>query len=131
MGFKLSLRSEKALKGVHPALVKVVRRAIANSTVDFRVNEGRRSLAQQKINVRKGVSKTLKSKHLTGHAVDLIPLVNGRDSWAWPIYYRLAPFVKTAAKAEGVVVTWGGDWKSFKDGPHWELNPAKYPMPKT
>lgn len=125
-----SAKSERALKGVHPDLVRVMRRAIKATPIDFRINEGLRSLAQQKINVKKGVSKTLNSKHLTGHAVDAIPLVGGKDSWAWPVYYKLAPVIKAAAKAEGVTVTWGGDWKSFKDGPHWELNPAKYPMPK-
>lgn len=130
MAVVLSAASEKALRGVHPALVRVIRKAAQMSTIDFRIMEGLRSLAQQKINVKKGVSKTLKSKHLTGHAVDVIPLVNGKPTWAWPVYYKLAPVIKKAAASEGVTVTWGGDWKSFKDGPHWELNPAKYPMPK-
>lgn len=130
MAFKLGASSEKALKGVHLDLVRVVRRAIAITSIDFRVMEGKRSLAQQKINVKKGVSQTLKSKHLTGHAVDIIPLVNGKVSWAWPLFHKLAPIIKEAARLEGVTVTWGGDWKSFKDGPHWELDPKKYPFPK-
>jgi len=126
MPFKLSSASKSKLKGVHPALVQVVERAIQITDVDFRVLEGRRSLEQQKKNVAKGVSKTLKSKHLTGHAVDIVPLVDGKVSWSWPVYHRLAPFIKQAAKEVGVKVTWGGDWKSFKDGPHWEIDPKVY-----
>lgn len=126
---RLSAASEKQLIGVHPALVKVVRRAVELCTaqgLDFRVMEGLRSLTQQKKNVAKGVSKTLKSKHLTGHAVDLIPMIGGKVTWSWPPYHRMAPVIKQAARDVGVTVTWGGDWKSFKDGPHWEVNPAKY-----
>jgi peptidoglycan L-alanyl-D-glutamate endopeptidase CwlK len=129
MVYKLGTKSRAALKGVHPLLIKLCEEAIKGAPVDFRVNEGLRSLAQQKINVKKGVSKTLKSKHLTGHAVDIIPLVSGRDSWAWPLYHKLAPHIKRTAKSLGIRVTWGGDWRSFKDGPHWELDPKKYPMP--
>lgn len=124
----LSAASLRALNGVHPELVRLVKEAIKNTPVDFRVLEGRRSLAQQKKNVAKGVSKTLKSKHLTGHAVDLIPLISGRPTWSWPPYFKLAPHIKATAKRLGIVVTWGGDWKSFKDGPHWELDPKRYPM---
>src|SRR3990167_5914915 len=127
--FRLGTTSERNLRGVHPSLVRVVRRAITMTSIDFTVNEGLRSLAQQKLNVKRGVFKTLRSKHLTGHAVDLVPLVNGKKTFAWPPYFILAPFIKEAARLEGVKVTWGGDWRSFKDGPHWELDPKKYPMP--
>lgn len=126
----LSTSSLRALSGVHPELQRLVKEAIKSAPVDFKVLEGLRSVAQQKINVRKGVSKTMNSKHLTGHAVDLIPLVNGRPTWAWPPYFRLAPHIKATAKRLGIQVTWGGDWKSFKDGPHWELNPKVYPLKK-
>lgn len=126
----LSASSRRALAGVHPELRRLVEAAIIDTPVDFKVLEGLRSVAQQRINVRKGVSKTMKSKHLTGHAVDLIPLVNGKATWAWPPYFRLASHIKTTAKYLGIRVTWGGDWKSFKDGPHWELDPKAYPFPK-
>lgn len=129
MAIKLSATSMANLKGVHPDLVKVVLRAAAICPADlpFRVNEGLRSVAQQRINVAKGVSKTMNSRHLTGHAVDLVPLVDGKVSWAWPLYYKLAVVIKQAAKDVGVPVGWGGDWKSFKDGPHWELPHKAYP----
>ncbi len=115
------------LKGVHPDLVKVVKRAAEITTMDFIVTEGLRSVEQQKKNVAKGVSTTMNSRHLTGHAVDISPIVNGKLSWDWPLYYKLEKIIKKAAKDVGVTVEWGGDWKSFKDGPHWQLPFNKYP----
>ena len=65
----------------------------------------------------------MNSRHLTGHAVDIAPLDDdGEVSWAWPLYHQLAPVVKQAAKDLGVDLEWGGDWRSLKDGPHWQLS---------
>jgi len=72
-------------------------------------------------------TKTMNSRHLTGHAVDLAPMLGGKVSWDWPLYHRLAKTVKAAAAAEKVPITWGGDWRTFKDGPHWELPWKEYP----
>lgn len=127
MSFTLSARSLRRLEGVHPDLVRVIKRAIQTSTVDFTVLEGVRTLATQRQYVATGKSKTMNSRHLTGHAVDIAPVVNGSVSWNWDHFYPLADAVKAAAKAEGVPITWGGDWRSFKDGPHWELPWAQYP----
>lgn len=127
MSYMLSNRSLTNLQGVHPDLVKVVKRAIEITPVDFMVMEGLRSKEQQKKNVAKGVSWTMNSRHLTGHAVDLVTLVDGQVSWSWPLYHKLAPAVKQAAKEVGVPIKWGGDWKKNKDGPHFELDRAKYP----
>lgn len=126
-GFALGTLSEKRLEDVHPDLVKVVRRAIATTDLDFTVLEGLRTLARQKQLVAKGASRTMNSRHLTGHAVDLGVTVNGEVRWDWPLYHRLAKVVKQAAKDVGVTVEWGGDWHSFKDGPHWQLPFATYP----
>ncbi len=123
----LSQTSTKRLKGIHPDLVKVVKRAAEITDIDFIVTEGLRSVEQQRKNVDKGVSTTMNSRHLTGHAVDISPLVDGKISWDWPLYYKLAKVVKRAAKDVGVTVEWGGDWKTFKDGPHWQLPFSKYP----
>lgn len=128
----LSKRSRDSLKGVHPDLVRVVHRAAEISEVDFMVIEGTRTLARQKQMVAQGVSRTLNSRHLTGHAVDIVPLIDvtgdgKQDLWAWPAYHRLAPIIKRAARDVGVPVEWGGDWHSFKDGPHWQLPWAAYP----
>lgn len=121
------------LKKAHPDLKKIVERAAAISTVPFTVLQADRTIEQQRENVKKGVSQTMKSRHLIGkdgmvYAVDIAPIgPDGKVSWAWPLYHKLAPFMKQAAKDVKIPVEWGGDWKSFKDGPHWQLPWAKYP----
>jgi len=126
MPFTLSQRSKDRMKGVHPDLVKVIELAITKSEVDFVVTEGLRSRERQVQLVAAGASKTLNSRHITGHAVDLAALVGGSVRWDWPLYDRIAMAVKAAAADLDVPIVWGGDWKSFKDGPHFELNRNKY-----
>ena len=125
--FKLSAKSLSRLEGVHPDLVKVVHRAIENSTVDFAVLEGLRTPERQQQLVKAGASLTLKSRHLTGHAVDLGAIVGGQVRWDWPLYYKISEAMKDAARDLKVSITWGGDWTMFKDGPHFELNRKVYP----
>lgn len=125
--FRLSNRSEQRLVGVHPDLVRVVRRAIAITDLDFTVLEGLRTRARQRQLVAQGSSWTMNSRHLTGHAVDIAPLVNGQVTWDWQIYHRLAPIIKEAAMLEGVNIEWGGDWTRTPDGPHWQLSWEEYP----
>lgn len=127
---KLGPQSELLLRGVHPDLIKVIRRAIAITKIDFKVLEGVRSVARQRELVKKGASQTMKSRHIHGFAVDIAPFVAGQIRWDWPLYFQLAATVKQAAKEVGVQVEWGGDWKTFKDGPHWQLPARKYPDPK-
>jgi peptidoglycan L-alanyl-D-glutamate endopeptidase CwlK len=122
-----SARSEKNLVGVHPDLVRVMRRALEIAPVDFMVIEGLRTVERQRQLVAKGASQTMRSRHLTGHAVDIAPVVGGTIRWDWPLYDRLAVAVKQAAREVFVQVEWGGDWTTFKDGPHWQLPWAKYP----
>lgn len=129
---KLSDSDERRLKRAHPDLVKIIRRAAEITTVPFIILQSDRTLAEQKANVAKGVSQTMKSRHLIStdgmvRAVDIAPLDGKKASFAWPLYYKLAPIMKQAAKDVGVPVEWGGDWKSFKDGPHWQLPWDKYP----
>lgn len=100
------------------------------SPLDFTVIEGRRSIARQKELVAKGASKTMRSRHIHGFAVDIAPYVGGQVRWDWPLYDQLAEVIKAAAKLERVKLEWGGDWVSFKDGPHWQLPSASYPDPK-
>jgi peptidoglycan LD-endopeptidase CwlK len=128
MPFNLTPWDKNNLKRVHPDLVRVIERAAADTDMRFVILEGRRSFARQRQMVERGSSTTMHSRHLTGHAVDIAPVDdNGKVSWAWPLYYRLAPIIKASAKSEGVPVDWGGDWRTFKDGPHWELSRKKYP----
>ncbi|MNY24331.1 hypothetical protein D3C86_1580390 [compost metagenome] len=125
--FQLSQRSLTRLIGVHPDLIAVVKLAIQRAAVDFMVVEGVRTLAQQREYVTKGASQTMASYHLPqadglGHAVDLAPLVDGVIPWTdLEQFRRLADLVKACAVELGTPVEWGGDWKSFFDGPHFQI----------
>ena len=121
MAYALGQKSLKNLEGVHPHLQEVVFRAIKITEIDFTVLEGLRSKDRQRKLVAEGKSKTMNSYHLTGHAVDLAPVVDGKVSWDWKYYHILAKAVKQAAKELSVPIEWGGDWKTFKDGPHWQI----------
>jgi peptidoglycan LD-endopeptidase CwlK len=127
LSITLGSRSLSRLEGVHSDLVRVVKKAAAMSSLDFTVLEGLRTKARQQQLFQNGATKTMNSRHLNGHAVDLAPMIGGTVSWDWPLYHKLAAIVKAAAVAEGVPIEWGGDWRSFKDGPHWQLPWSKYP----
>ena len=132
MTITLSPRSLERLSGAHPDLQKVIKRAAAISDLDFTVLEVLRTLERQRQLVAKGASKTMKSRHLPSadgksRACDIAPMIDGQVSWDWPLYNRLAPIIKQAAVEVGVSIEWGGDWRTFKDGPHWQLPWSKYP----
>jgi peptidoglycan L-alanyl-D-glutamate endopeptidase CwlK len=124
---KLSERDRKRLVGVHLDLVAVVEGAAEVTQVNFVITEGMRTKERQEQLVRAGASRTLKSRHLTGHAVDLAAKVGDEIRWDWPLYYKLADAMKQSAAALGIPIEWGGDWKSFPDGPHFQLPWATYP----
>jgi peptidoglycan LD-endopeptidase CwlK len=125
--FSLGKRSRERFNGVHPDLVKVVERAIEITTVDFTVLEGLRTPERQKVLFDAKASTTLNSRHITGHAVDLGAWVDNQLDWSWPLYHQIAKAMKEAAKELNVAIVWGGDWRTFKDGPHFELDRRKYP----
>lgn len=127
MPFELSGRSIAKLAGVHPDLVKVVHRAIGLTAVDFTVTDGLRTVERQRVLVAQGKSKTMNSRHLTGHAVDVAAISGGKVDWSWSKYESIARAFKQAADELGIPIVWGGDWTSFKDGPHFELDRRKYP----
>ncbi len=150
----ISARCELRLAGVHPDLMRVVRRAAAGGAM-FRVTEGLRTPERQAELMRAGKTQTLNSRHLTGHAVDLAPLVGTDVSWDWKHFFPMADAVADAARAEGVPLIWGGAWgrtvqdwpkggaeaakdayvaerraagrRPFLDGPHFELPAGSYP----
>jgi peptidoglycan L-alanyl-D-glutamate endopeptidase CwlK len=132
---QLLQRDLKRLEGVHPDLVRVVERA--RDKISFFVVEGLRSIETQRANVARGASQTMNSRHLTGHAVDLCPWLdrNGNNvvdqdevNWSDIASFRVvADKMKEAAAEEGVPIEWGGDWKSFYDGPHFQLPRSTYP----
>lgn len=125
--YKFSQRSENNLKGVHPALVKVIRRALEITPVDFIVIEGLRTQARQKELVVTGKSQTMNSRHLTGHAVDIIPV---NTTWKIEEFHPLLKAVKQAADEQGLKLRFGINWKNdpslpietkFIDAPHVEI----------
>lgn len=133
MRFVFSRASREKLQGVHPDLVKVVELALTLSEVDFKVIEGVRTKERQRQLFKQGATKTLNSRHLTGHAVDLVPLPldwNNLDAFG-----KVAKAMFAAAKQLKVPIRWGGDWnrngrsddETFYDGPHFELLKAVYP----
>jgi peptidoglycan L-alanyl-D-glutamate endopeptidase CwlK len=132
---KLNSASFAKLKGVHPDLVRVVLRCAedwAEADTGFIVTCGVRTLEEQKILKAKGASKTLRSRHIPAangfsHAVDLACTIKGAVRWDWPLYDKLAKRMKAAAKKEGVLLEAGADWKTFKDGPHFQLPWVQYP----
>jgi peptidoglycan L-alanyl-D-glutamate endopeptidase CwlK len=123
---QLDERSLQKLDGVHADLVRVVTRAAELTEVDFIVTEGRRTMKRQRELVAAGASKTLRSRHLTGHAIDFAPLVGGQVTWKWPPFVIIADAFKAAAKELGIAIIWGGDWTKFRDGPHIELDRRVY-----
>lgn len=155
MTFEFGRKSRAELKGVHPDLVRVVERALELTTVDFAVHDGKRTIEEQKQLVAAGASQTMKSRHLTGHAVDLVPVINGKLRWEWPPIYQIARAMKEAAAEFGQSLRWGGVWddrlekleepledcvagyvaarkalgkSAFLDGPHFELPTDLYPV---
>lgn len=132
MTITLSTRSLERLDGAHPDLAAVIKAAAARSDIDFTVLEVLRTPERQKELVARGASKTMRSRHLPGpdgksRAVDIAPVIGGQVSWAWPLYNKLAPIVKAAAAELHIPIEWGGDWRTFKDGPHWQLPWKEYP----
>jgi peptidoglycan L-alanyl-D-glutamate endopeptidase CwlK len=117
----LTKTSLNRLKGVHPDLVRVVLRAAEITGQPFQITEGVRTPSRQRELVRRGASKTMNSRHLSGHAVDVVAMVGNRVSWEVPLYYRIADAMKEAAEELGIRIEWGGDWRSFFDGPHFQL----------
>jgi hypothetical protein len=121
----LDKASERHLLGVHPDLVAVVRRAAEITHIPFRVTEGARNLKRQKELLKQGATTTLNSRHIPGpdgwaKAIDLVALTGGEVSWDWQYYHLLAVAMKAAAKELQIDLEWGGDWKTFKDGPHFQ-----------
>tara|TARA_R110000796_G_scaffold96458_1_gene202246 strand:- start:143 stop:598 length:456 start_codon:yes stop_codon:yes gene_type:complete len=149
MTYKLSQRSLDRLEGVDERLQSVVKSAIGMTKTDFGVICGLRTIEEQRKLVDKGASKTMKSKHIGGNAVDLMAYIGSRGSWELNLYDDLADAMKEAARDLGVPVRWGAAWhindirewdgtmeeamnayvdlrrsqgkRPFIDGPHFEL----------
>ena len=119
--WRFGKRSLDNLKGVHPDLQDIVKRALELSPYDFGISEGVRTLERQIELVKARKSRTMASRHLTGHAIDFFVIVDGKVTWDFKYYTAVSVAFKQAAEEKGVKINWGGDWKTFKDGPHIEL----------
>ncbi|WP_424829963.1 M15 family metallopeptidase [Ruegeria sp.] len=126
--FRFGKRSEDCFEAVHPDLVRVARRALEMSSHDFGIHCGLRSIEEQKILVKTGKSLTMDSRHVTGHALDAHPWIDGDIPWNdWRAWQRMATTWKRAADDLGIPLEWGGDWARFVDGPHFQLPREWYP----
>lgn len=117
--FKLSARSRDRLIGLHPDLIYVVENAISVTQVDFGVTQGLRTHEEQLKLVQSGASQTMNSKHLTGHAVDVVAYIGGRISWELSLYDDIADAFKQAAINLDVPLRWGGAWH-INDIRYWD-----------
>jgi hypothetical protein len=131
MTFKFGQRSESNLVGVHPDLVRVARHALTLSPVDFAITEGVRSLKRQQELFNQHLTKTIHSRHLIGYAIDVVAYIGNTVSWDLPHYATIAKAMKAASEELNIPIEWGGDWRSFRDGPHFQLTYKAYPDPKT
>lgn len=131
MNFRFGKKSEEKLASVHRDLSRVARKALELSPVDFGITEGLRSEEKQKQLVAEGASKTMKSKHLTGHAIDIACFVDGEITWDLEYYKVVANAFALASNECKVNLRWGGSWKvnnfildpenKFVDAVHFEL----------
>lgn len=128
--FHFSQASLGRLAGVQPDLVRVLKRAIEITEVDFGITEGFRTPDRQKSLVASGKSQTQNSRHLTGHAVDVDAFIDGKVNWDFANYEKIAKAMKKAAFDLGVPLHWGGDWRTLRDGCHFELDRVSYPAPQ-
>lgn len=127
MTFILSKKSLNKLKGVEQKLINVVKDAIEITVVDFSVGEGLRSTSRQHFLMSQGKTKTEKSKHLIGKAVDLFAYVNNKISWDLKYYYDIAQAMRDSAIKNNVIIRWGAVWdKSLNDIRNTELEPILY-----
>lgn len=111
--FVFGQRSERNLREVHPDLQRVFRRALEISPVDFGITEGLRTESRQRELVAAGASKTMKSRHLTGHAGDVAAYVGSELRWDFGLYLQIAQAVREAAIELGVEVVWGACWEKL------------------
>ena len=132
------LKGTDKLKGVNPILIdwinlfaKDYNYELTNKGVDIIITEGLRTLEQQKKYLATGKSKTLKSRHLIGNAIDICFSVNGKINWNDMTYWALAgKHFNQYAKLKDLNLRWGGDWnkngnykdEKFLDAPHFEIN---------
>lgn len=123
----MNAKSHRLLGEVHEELAMLMIAASKDSPIHFEITEGLRSRERQIKLYKSGATKTFNSRHLDGHAVDVACYVDSEVCWSWPLYEALSVHIKTTAEELGIPIEWGGDWKSFRDGVHYQLPRSAYP----
>ncbi len=122
--YRLSKRSQRELIGVYPELAFAVYEAIKVTKQDFMVFDGVRSMYEQKKLMERGASKTLKSYHLYGLAVDLVAYTEGQLSWDMKYYPEIAKAMRSVIDAHGLEIDWGYALWGW-DSAHWQMTGHK------
>lgn len=122
---KISSRSIKNIQEIDPKLALIVGMVLARGKADLTITCGLRSLEDQQKAFKDGFSKldgiNKKSKHQIGKAIDFIPYpFNGWDDIE--SFKKVGEELKFCADYLGIKNSYGGDWKSFKDYPHFQLD---------
>lgn len=125
--FNFSQHSLDNLTSVHPDLIKAMASLISVSTIDFGITEGLRTKERQQILFDTHKSQTMNSRHLTGKAVDFVVYFNNKVTWEEKYYKQVADLCKQVSKNLNIPIIWGGDWTTFKDLDHFELDYHTYP----
>jgi hypothetical protein len=121
--FKFSRSSLAKLETCHPDLIRLMEAAIKSSPMDFSIICGYRGEEEQKRAHDDGKSflKFPESKHnkKPSMAVDIAPYPIDWDNIKR--FIKLSEHIKQTAKDLNISIWYGGDWKSLKDSPHYEL----------
>lgn len=147
--YVLSDASIEKMKGVHPKLIELMKKAIGDSPYDFKIIQGLRTAEYQNSLYQQGRTKpgkivtkldgySRKSNHQAkadgyGHAVDIAVCGHYDQNGNYVKYttdaemfdnkklVEISRHVKAVAKEMGMEIVWGGDWKTLYDTPHYEL----------
>lgn len=117
----MSRRLDDLSPRFRPLAIELVARCV-EAGIPVLIVDTLRTKAEQEENIRKGVSWTANSKHLSGDAIDIVPFdvynLHGPDKLQWvssdPVWQRIG------ALGEALGLRWGGRWK-VKDMGHFEF----------
>ena len=132
--YRFSRTSEKRLMYLHPNLQKFFIELLRISPYDFSISQGVRIAEEQNKLYQQGRTVPgkvitncdgykIKSKHQIksdgfGYAGDIAILVDGKVTWEEKYYKEVARAGRVLMQKYNI--EWGGDWKNFKDLPHFE-----------
>lgn len=121
MTFKFSKNSMTRLNLSHNGirlnddLKMICYNALAMSDTDFGISETVRTVKRQEQLVKAGKSKTMKSKHLVGMAVDVVPWSPEIEDYTFEkeYFFSIAEAFRMAAANYDVKLRWGGAWHCY------------------